>query len=251
MPERLHVARQTAVDEAVNAAFDRYVASTEIPLTSGVLEAELVRRRVAAVVCDARNEPRAFRPLIEVSRTRSYVVAPIVTGASVVGLLHADRYTSGRMLTEFDRDNLQAFADGVGLLCERAGLLERLGEQRKRIAAAFMTSEAVITELAGTPVRLARPERQTLPRTPRPPAQPHPPVPNGLTSRERDVLSLMSSGATNAQIADQLTVSESTVKSHVKHILRKLGAANRTEAIVRCLGTALPSAAAKSRSDAP
>lgn len=52
-----------------------------------------------------------------------------------------------------------------------------------------------------------------------------------LTSREREVLALLASGATNAQLADQLTVAESTVKSHVKHILHKLGASNRAAAI--------------------
>jgi DNA-binding CsgD family transcriptional regulator len=52
-----------------------------------------------------------------------------------------------------------------------------------------------------------------------------------LTVREREVLALLASGATNAQLADQLTVAESTVKSHVKHILHKLGAGNRAGAI--------------------
>mgnify|MGYP000107772073 CR=1 FL=1 len=52
-----------------------------------------------------------------------------------------------------------------------------------------------------------------------------------LTAREREVLALLASGATNAQLADRLTVAESTVKSHVKHVLHKLGAANRAAAI--------------------
>ena len=52
-----------------------------------------------------------------------------------------------------------------------------------------------------------------------------------LTAREREVLTLLASGFTNAQLADRLTVAESTVKSHVKHILHKLGAGNRAAAI--------------------
>jgi DNA-binding NarL/FixJ family response regulator len=45
----------------------------------------------------------------------------------------------------------------------------------------------------------------------------------------------MATGETNAGIAARLIISEGTVKSHVKHILRKLGAANRAEAVCRYL----------------
>ncbi|HEX4362206.1 MAG TPA: LuxR C-terminal-related transcriptional regulator [Pseudonocardia sp.] len=58
-----------------------------------------------------------------------------------------------------------------------------------------------------------------------------------LTRRELDVLRLMSGGRTNGQIARQLVIAEGTVKSHVKHILRKLDAANRAEAVSRWLRT--------------
>ncbi len=57
-----------------------------------------------------------------------------------------------------------------------------------------------------------------------------------LTRREIDVLKHMASGKTNAGIAARLVVSEGTVKSHVKHILRKLAAANRAEAVSVYLG---------------
>ena len=51
-----------------------------------------------------------------------------------------------------------------------------------------------------------------------------------LSPREWDVLRSIALGKTNAQIATKLFLTENTVKVHVKRILRKLGAANRTEA---------------------
>ena len=66
-----------------------------------------------------------------------------------------------------------------------------------------------------------------------------------LTPRELDVIRLMALGETNGGIARRLVVSEGTVKSHVKHILRKLRASNRAEAVsryVRLSQQAAPSA---------
>ena len=57
-----------------------------------------------------------------------------------------------------------------------------------------------------------------------------------LTTREREVIALLVTGQTNSAIAERLVISEGTVKSHVKQILRKLGAVNRSEVIARYLG---------------
>ncbi|SUE28888.1 LuxR family transcriptional regulator [Nocardia farcinica] len=54
-----------------------------------------------------------------------------------------------------------------------------------------------------------------------------------LTDRERDILESMLQGASNADIARAHTLSVETVKTHVKNILRKMGAANRAELIAR------------------
>lgn len=63
-----------------------------------------------------------------------------------------------------------------------------------------------------------------------------PPVPGlDLTEREREVLALMVEGLSNTQIAGRLTVSPSTIKSHVSNILSKLGVASRTEAVTLAL----------------
>jgi DNA-binding NarL/FixJ family response regulator len=51
-----------------------------------------------------------------------------------------------------------------------------------------------------------------------------------LTRRQRDVLALISEGKSNKLIADALTMTESTVKAHVKQIIKRLHVANRTQA---------------------
>jgi LuxR family maltose regulon positive regulatory protein len=54
-----------------------------------------------------------------------------------------------------------------------------------------------------------------------------------LSRRELEVLRLLAAGKSNQQIADALVVTLATVKSHVGHILGKLAAANRTQAVAR------------------
>ena len=56
-------------------------------------------------------------------------------------------------------------------------------------------------------------------------------VPEALSEREVEVLKLMAKGAANKQIAAELFISESTVKSHIASIFQKLGVNDRTEAV--------------------
>jgi len=56
-----------------------------------------------------------------------------------------------------------------------------------------------------------------------------------LTNREQDVLLLMATQDTNREIAERLSVSAETVKTHVKGVLRKLGQRSRTQAVVEAL----------------
>jgi DNA-binding NarL/FixJ family response regulator len=60
-------------------------------------------------------------------------------------------------------------------------------------------------------------------------------VDDGLTSREIDVLRLIAEGNANKLIADRLSIAEETVKGHVKNILSKLGASDRTHAVTVAL----------------
>jgi DNA-binding CsgD family transcriptional regulator len=209
-------------------------------LDGPLLESEMVRRGIPILVCSPQSNPRVHPELVALTKTRSYVAAPVLAWGRPIGLLHADRSTERPGVCEFDRDALGMFAEGLGVAFERNLMMDRLQAMRRAADEHLRAANALaddftleVMELAGP---AARPVEALLKESPQPRRTPsgHEPGRLGdLTAREADVLRAMASGKTNAQIAVSLFVSEGTVKSHVKHILRKLGAANRTDAVAK------------------
>jgi DNA-binding NarL/FixJ family response regulator len=66
-----------------------------------------------------------------------------------------------------------------------------------------------------------------------PAADPDPGAVPRLTRREREVLALLADGCSNREIADRLLIAEPTVKGHVGHLMRKLGAPSRLRVVAR------------------
>jgi DNA-binding CsgD family transcriptional regulator len=195
-------------------------------LGPGLRETEVLRRRTAILVEDVRSDPRAVGML---DGAGSFVAAPIICQEQVVGLIYADPGAMEEPLTELDRDTLAVFAEGFGHALERCVLTGRLRVHAERVLAlARSTEESVIAldtyefVLGSSPVRFPTVRAE-----------------NGhglnglLTRRELEVVAMLAEGETNARIAQRLVVSEDTVKSHVKHILRKLGVHNRSQAVSR------------------
>jgi DNA-binding CsgD family transcriptional regulator len=213
-------------DPVMAADFARLARAVRPRLDGCAPEHEAVVRQMPVLVRDAQTATGLFRPLTHVARTAAYVVAPIVRDGHTVGLLHADHFGAKRELDELDRELLWTFATGIGWAMDDItgrGLRRAHAEDDgldPPTADARLGAE-LEGELSGAPGRLAT-----------------------LTAREVEVLHLMSEGASNASIGTALVISQATVKSHVRHILRKLGAANRTEAVSLLLATGRrPSAA--------
>lgn len=208
--------------------------SSPQPLFPGLYETEIARRREAMIVTDVQTDARVHRPIADASRSQSYVAVPIISGNRVVGLLHADCYLQGRQTGGTDCESLAAYAKGLQVALSRAHLAEGLqavssvlrstandSQDRVEAVGEFSLDEPA-TNVAESPgIALAtRVTRRAL-RS----------VRDVLTAREVQILELMAEGRSNASIAAQLVISEGTVKQHVKHILRKLRAANRVEAV--------------------
>lgn len=208
-------------------------------LTRLLLETEMIRRRMPMLVADVEHDPRVHPQVATAFGAAAYVAAPIMPEGRVIGFLHAARRRRGRPVDAFDRDTLWAFAEGFGYAFESVVLFERLRAQRAQVRGMLATTEELIDELLDADIAVGRIDQEDSSRAARHATNYLSGAPSRLdqllTPREVQVIRLLAAGETNAGVASRLVISEGTVKSHVKHILRKLRAANRAEAVSRYL----------------
>ncbi len=236
LPQRLYIEDEGA--DPYSRPFLNYVHGAHIQLADAPMETELIRKRCGAFVPSPKDDKRTFKELINVSGCCGYIAAPITVGGRAIGMLHADRPEPDGVVTMDHLDQLEAFAECLALAFESAVLEEKAAQQHVEVE----NLSANVDEL------LRRSTRPALwSATGATPGQRHdahrhtdlPAVPT-LTVREREIMSYVATGATNGQIARCLVISEGTVKSHLKHIAKKLNTSSRAAAVAVYAGIASP-----------
>ncbi|MEU6508494.1 MULTISPECIES: response regulator transcription factor [unclassified Streptomyces] len=150
------------------------------------------------------------------------VQMPLLDGVSATRAIVAEELADVLVLTSFDLD---AYVFGA-LRAGAAGFLLKSAEARELLTAvrtvaggegivAPAVTRRLLAEFAAAPTR-------------EPDADPA--VLDGLTRREREVLSCLGQGLSNAEIAARLDMAEGTVKTHVSRLLAKLGLRSRVQA---------------------
>jgi two-component system nitrate/nitrite response regulator NarL len=188
------------------------------------LISDALRRGDVEVVAEARDGAEAIRlclehrPDVVVMDLMMPVVDGIAATREIVNSVPDQRVI---VLTSSDEEDL-------GILALRAGAVGFLSKDLdtealpKSVQAALHGEAAISRRLSlrvieqirgGIAPSIARPLTST------------------LTAREWEVVDLLNEGRGTAQIADALVITRETVRSHVKHILRKLGASSREEAV--------------------
>lgn len=202
------------------------LADDEMLLRAGV--ASILRAdETIEVVAEAGNGREAVEKVLA---TRPDVVLldirmPVLDGLGAAAEIRRLQPSTGViMLTTFGEDDYIERALGLGA----GGFLLKSGDPRELLAgihavadgAAFLSpkvAQRVIARLSGGQLARGSAAREKI-------AQ--------LTPREREVLSLLGSGLSNADIAARIFVVEGTVKAHVSTILTRLGAKNRVQAAI-------------------
>jgi DNA-binding CsgD family transcriptional regulator len=231
LPQHLHTE-----NEDDDPRLREHLTGAQIHLANAPVEAKLIRNRRGLLVPSPKQDKRRCKEIIDVSGCSGYIAAPITVQGRAIGMLHADRPQPDGIVTMDHLDQLEAFAECLAVALESAALEEKAAQQRVAVGNLC----AHVEELIG---RSSEPA--CWPLSAGASGQRHDAYSGGdqravpsLTARERQIMSHVTTGATNSQIAQCLAISEGTVKSHLKHIARKLNTSSRAAAVAVYAGIA-------------
>ena len=154
------------------------------------------------------------------------VQMPRLDGVSATRLIATEGLADVLVLTTFDLDEYvfgALRAGAAGSLLKRAEAKDLIDAVRTVARGEGVVAPAVTRRLIAEFAAGPGGDRGT---------RPDPAVLDGLTPREREVLSLLGEGLSNAQIGTRLEMAEGTAKSHVSRLLGKLGLRSRVQAAV-------------------
>ena len=210
--------------------------------------------RLRVVIADDQPMMRAgFKAVLEATGNID-VVAEAATGKEAVRA--ATEHAPDVVLMDIrmpDMDGIEATRQLPRqrvLILTTFGLDEYILDALRAGASGFLLKDAPTQEViaavravaAGDAVLSAGVTRQLLDQVARrlpAPITREPDAAEALTGREQEVLRMLATGLSNAEIAKALTVSEPTVKTHVSHILAKLGLRDRVQAVIYAYETGL------------
>ena len=166
---------------------------------------------------------------------------PKMDGLEATRRIKAEFPTTGVLVvTTYDNPDylLEAIEAGAaGYVLKDAPRQQLVNAVRRTLNGESPLNQELAAQLISRFARGAHQQRGEL--APPPPDMPRPPerLPRGssegLTPREIEILGLLAQGKSNPQIARELVISRATVKTHVEHIISKLGVSDRTQAAVR------------------
>lgn len=171
----------------------------------------------------AHRDPAGGYALWSCSQARDFWMFPVINRRSITGLVHVDCLVQNRLPSRTQVEALNQFCRQLPLVLARHDSSTETVQRFPDDGGSFRDHHLKTCQPTAPKLSpLAETTSDSL-------------VP--LSERESEVLRLMAAGLTNAQIGRRLSITEGTVKSHVKRVLRKTGASNRAEAVATRLST--------------